>query len=48
VLLPISLFAILHPLPQVRVYRGLVRHAAQPGRGTRHPVNGGAHVSGDE
>ena len=32
----------------VRVYRGLVRHAAQPGRGTRHPVNGGAHVSGDE
>jgi glycosyltransferase involved in cell wall biosynthesis len=32
----------------VRVYRGLLRHAAQPGRGTRHPVNGGAHVSGDE
>jgi glycosyltransferase involved in cell wall biosynthesis len=32
----------------VRVYRGLVRHAAQPGRGTRHPVNGGVHVSGDE
>jgi glycosyltransferase involved in cell wall biosynthesis len=32
----------------VRVYRALVRHAAQPGRGARHPVNGGAHVSGDE
>ena len=32
----------------VRVYRGLVRHAAQPGRGTRRPVNRGAHVSGDE
>jgi hypothetical protein len=32
----------------VRVYRGLLRHAAQPGRGTRHPVNGGAHVRGDE
>jgi glycosyltransferase involved in cell wall biosynthesis len=32
----------------VQVYRGLVRHAAQPGRSARHPVNGGAHVSGDE
>jgi len=32
----------------VRVYRGLVRHDAQPGRGTRHPINGGAYVSGDE
>jgi glycosyltransferase involved in cell wall biosynthesis len=32
----------------VRVYKGLVRHAAQQGRNARHPVNGGAYVSGDE
>jgi hypothetical protein len=32
----------------VRVYRGLVYHAAQPGRSTKYPINGGARISGDE
>jgi hypothetical protein len=32
----------------VRVYRGLVRRAAQPGRGSKRPVNGGARIGGDE
>jgi len=32
----------------VRVYQGLVHKAAQPGRRTKYPVNGGAYISGDE
>ncbi len=32
----------------VRVYQGLVHHAAQPGRSTKYPINGGARISGDE
>ena len=28
--------------------RSLVHHAAQPGRDTKYPVNGGARISGDE
>src|SRR6202051_1389709 len=32
----------------VRVYQSLAYHAAQPGRGTKYPVNGGARISGDE
>jgi glycosyltransferase involved in cell wall biosynthesis len=32
----------------VRVYQSLAHHAARPGRGTRHPANGGARMSGDE
>jgi glycosyltransferase involved in cell wall biosynthesis len=32
----------------VRVYRSLVRHAAQRGRDIKYQVNGGARISGDE
>jgi glycosyltransferase involved in cell wall biosynthesis len=32
----------------VRVYQGLVYRAAQPGRTTKYPINGGARISGDE
>jgi glycosyltransferase involved in cell wall biosynthesis len=32
----------------VRVYQGLVHHAAQPGHRTKYPINGGARISGDE
>jgi glycosyltransferase involved in cell wall biosynthesis len=32
----------------VRVYQGLVHHAAQPGRRTKYPINGGARISGDK
>jgi glycosyltransferase involved in cell wall biosynthesis len=32
----------------VRVYQSLAYHAAQPGRSTKYPVNGGARISGDE
>jgi glycosyltransferase involved in cell wall biosynthesis len=31
----------------VRVYRSLVRHAVQRASGIKHPVNGGARISGD-
>ena len=32
----------------VRVYRSLVGRAAQPGRGSKRPVNGGTRIGGDE
>jgi len=32
----------------VRVYRGLVGRAAQPGRGSKRPVNGGTRIGEDE
>src|SRR5215475_381156 len=32
----------------VRVYRGLLRHAAQPGRVSKHALNGGTSASGGE
>ena len=32
----------------IRVYQSFAYHAAQPGRGTKYPVNGGARISGDE
>ena len=32
----------------VRVYRGLVGRAAQPGHGSKRPVNGGTRIGGDE
>jgi hypothetical protein len=32
----------------VRVYQSLVYHAAQRGRSTKYPVNGGARISEDE
>jgi glycosyltransferase involved in cell wall biosynthesis len=32
----------------VRVYQSLAYHAAQPGRGMKYLVNGGARMSGDE